>query len=134
MPPANAVRGASGTPAPTGHEGYVPVAFVRTGRTKTQRASGMRRLEEATRRYLAGESYTGQEPGITAVDYCQAVPVVVTELERIPADPDGAVGKVWRGPGAMRMSAGRWERPGTTPTASACTPCRGRRPTGVKKV
>ncbi|MFJ3083340.1 hypothetical protein ACIPJG_26765 [Streptomyces halstedii] len=59
----------------------------------------MRRLEEAARRYLAGKSYPGQEPGITAVDYCQAVPVVVTELERIPADPDGAVGKVWRGLG-----------------------------------
>ncbi|MCW8220423.1 hypothetical protein [Streptomyces griseolus] len=134
MPPAKAVRGASGTPALTGHEGYVPVAFVFAGRTKARRASGMRRLEEAARRYLAGESYTGQEPGITAVDYCQAVPVVVTELERIPADPDGAVGKVWRGPGAMRMSAGRWERPGTTPTASACTRATEGGPPGSKGV
>ncbi|SCE15550.1 hypothetical protein GA0115241_1101147 [Streptomyces sp. DpondAA-D4] len=59
----------------------------------------MWRLEEAARRYPAGEPYSGQEPVITAVDYCQAVPVVVTELERIPADPDGAVGKGRRGLG-----------------------------------
>ncbi|KDQ71440.1 hypothetical protein AB0K62_21925 [Streptomyces halstedii] len=100
MPPANEVRGASGTPAPTGHESYVPVAFVFTGRTKARRASGMRRLEEAARRCPAGESYSGQEPVITAVDYCQAVPVVVTELERIPADPGRG-----RGEGVARARA-----------------------------
>ncbi|MEU9189453.1 replication-relaxation family protein [Streptomyces sp. NPDC048484] len=78
----------------TGHEGYVPVAFVFTGKTKAQRASRMRRLEQAARSYFAGTTYAGG--GITAVDYHQAVPVVVTELERITADPDGAAGKVWR--------------------------------------
>ncbi|MBB6439858.1 replication-relaxation family protein [Streptomyces candidus] len=80
----------------TGHEGYVPLAFVFTGKTKAQRASRMRRLEEAARRYFAGEPYSGRASGITAVDYHQAVPVVVTELERITADAEGAAGKVWR--------------------------------------
>ncbi|WP_258047145.1 replication-relaxation family protein [Streptomyces sp. SM13] len=77
-----------------GHEGYVPLAFVFTGKTKAQRASRMRRLEQAARSCFGGTEYAGG--GITAVDYNQAVPVVVTELERIMADPDGAAGKVWR--------------------------------------
>ncbi|GAA2966735.1 hypothetical protein [Streptomyces enissocaesilis] len=80
----------------TGREGYVPLAFVFTGKTEAQRASRMRRLEEAARRYFAGEPYSGRASGITAVDYHQAVPVVVTELERITADAEGAAGKVWR--------------------------------------
>ncbi|MEU5163850.1 replication-relaxation family protein [Streptomyces sp. NPDC020875] len=80
----------------TGHEGYVPVAFVFTGKTAAQRESRMRRLEQAARRYFAGTPYPGSGEGITAVDYHQAVPVVVTELERITADPAGAAGKVWR--------------------------------------
>lgn len=78
----------------TGREGYVPVAFVFTGKTKAQRASRMRRLEQATRSYFAGTKYAGAD--ITAVNYHQAVPVVVTELERITADPAGVAGKVWR--------------------------------------
>ncbi|MFB7531434.1 hypothetical protein ACFC0C_24940 [Streptomyces sp. NPDC056178] len=80
----------------TSHEGYVPVAFVFTGKTKAQRENRIRRLEEDARRYFAGEPYSGRVSGITAVEYHQAVPVVVTELERITADPDGAAGKVWR--------------------------------------
>jgi hypothetical protein len=79
---------------PTGREGYVPVAFVFTGRTKAQRASRIRRLEQAARSHFAGTPYAGG--GITAVDYHQALPVVVTELERITADAEGAAGKVWR--------------------------------------
>ncbi|OEJ21752.1 hypothetical protein AS594_39845 [Streptomyces agglomeratus] len=86
----------------TGHEGYVPLAFVFTGKTKAQRASKMRRLEQAARSYFAGTQYPGA--GITAVDYHQAVPVVVTELERITADPDGAAGKVWR-----RLGRDEWQ-------------------------
>ncbi|MFE3144385.1 replication-relaxation family protein [Streptomyces scopuliridis] len=86
----------------TGQEGYVPVAFVFTGKTKAQRASRMRRLEQAARPYFAGTKYPGG--GITAVDYHQAVPVVVTELERITADPDGAAGKVWR-----RLGRDEWQ-------------------------
>ncbi|GGU67230.1 hypothetical protein GCM10010274_64650 [Streptomyces lavendofoliae] len=86
----------------TGREGYVPVAFVFTGKTKAQRASRMRRLEQDARTYFAGTEYAGG--GITAVDYHQAVPVVVTELERITADPDGAAGKVWR-----RLGRNEWQ-------------------------
>ncbi|MFB7554009.1 replication-relaxation family protein [Streptomyces sp. NPDC056154] len=80
----------------TGHEGYVPVAFVFTGKPKAQRESRIRRLEQSGRRYFAGKPYAGSASGITAIDYHRAVPVVVTELERITADPDGAAGKVWR--------------------------------------
>ncbi|MGW3561097.1 hypothetical protein ACWDNT_27810 [Streptomyces sp. NPDC000963] len=88
----------------TGHEGYVPVAFVFTGKTAAQRESRMQRLEQAGRRYFAGEPYPGRGAGITAVDYHQAVPVVVTELERITADPAGAAGKVWR-----RLGREEWQ-------------------------
>ncbi|MFH8295369.1 hypothetical protein [Streptomyces sp. NPDC018059] len=37
-------------------------------------------------------------------DYHQAVPVVVTELERITAGPTGAAGKVWR-----RLGRDEWQ-------------------------
>ncbi|MDX3328208.1 MULTISPECIES: replication-relaxation family protein [Streptomyces] len=57
----------------TGREGYVPVAFVFTGRTKAQRASRMPRLEQAARSYFAGTQYAGGD--ITAVDFHQALPV-----------------------------------------------------------
>ncbi|MFI5945528.1 replication-relaxation family protein [Streptomyces uncialis] len=86
----------------TGREGYVPVAFVFTGKTAAQRASRMRRLEHAARRYFAGTPYPWA--GFTAVDYHQAVPVVVTELERITADPAGAAGRVWR-----RLGREEWQ-------------------------
>ncbi|MGA5499416.1 replication-relaxation family protein [Streptomyces cinereoruber] len=85
-------------------EGYVPVAFVFTGKTAEQRESRMQRLEQAGRRYFAGEPYPGQGERITAVDYHQAVPVVVTELERITADPAGTAGKVWR-----RLGREEWQ-------------------------
>ncbi|MFI0742737.1 replication-relaxation family protein [Streptomyces sp. NPDC021100] len=88
----------------TGREGYVPVAFVFTGKTAAQRESRILRLEQATRRYFAGEPYPGLGAGITAVDYHQAVPVVVTELERITADPAGAAGAVWR-----RLGRDEWQ-------------------------
>ncbi|MER5359742.1 replication-relaxation family protein [Streptomyces sp. NPDC002785] len=51
----------------TGREGCVPVAFVFTGKTTAQRASRMRRLEQAARRYFAGAAYPGAQ--FTAVDY-----------------------------------------------------------------
>ncbi|MEU7649936.1 replication-relaxation family protein [Streptomyces huasconensis] len=86
----------------TGREGYVPVAFVFTGKTAAQRASRMRRLEQAARRYFEGTPYPWA--GFTAVDYHQAVPVVVTELERITADPAGAAGRVWR-----RLGRKEWQ-------------------------
>ncbi|MET9483610.1 replication-relaxation family protein [Streptomyces sp. NPDC006638] len=86
----------------TGREGYVPVAFVFTGKTAAQRESRMRRLEQAARRYFAGTPYPWA--GFTAVDYHQALPVVVTELERITADPAGAAGRVWR-----RLGREEWQ-------------------------
>lgn len=86
----------------TGREGYVPVAFVFTGKTAAQRASRMRRLEQDARCYFAGTPYPWA--GFTAVDYHQAVPVVVTELERITADPAGAAGRVWR-----RLGREEWQ-------------------------
>ncbi|WP_371095120.1 replication-relaxation family protein [Streptomyces sanglieri] len=89
---------------PTGREGYVPLAFVFTGKTDAQRESRIRRLEKAARTYFAGEPYPGRGAGITAVDYHQAVPVVVTELERITADPAGAAGNVWR-----RLGRDEWQ-------------------------
>lgn len=88
----------------TGREGYVPVAFVFTAKTAAQRESRMRRLEQAAGTYFAGEPYPGRGAGITAVDYHRAVPVVVTELERITADPAGAAGKVWR-----RLGRDEWQ-------------------------
>ncbi|WP_381560884.1 hypothetical protein [Streptomyces eurythermus] len=75
----------------------MPLAFVFTGKTAAQRASRIQRLEQAARRYFAGTPYAGA--GITAVDHHQAVPVAVTELEQITADPEGAAGMVWRGLG-----------------------------------
>ncbi|MFF6835207.1 replication-relaxation family protein [Streptomyces sp. NPDC012438] len=86
----------------TSREGYVPVAFVFTGKTAEQRESRMQRLEQAARRYFAGAPYPWA--GFTAVDHHQAVPVVVTELERITADPAGAAGKVWR-----RLGRKEWQ-------------------------
>ncbi|MBT2440073.1 hypothetical protein J7E93_08050 [Streptomyces sp. ISL-36] len=88
----------------TGREGYVPVAFVFTGKTAAQRESRMRRLEQAARAYSGGTPYAGRSAGITAVDYHQAVPVVVTELEGITADPAGAAGAVWR-----RLGRDEWQ-------------------------
>lgn len=88
----------------TGREGYVPLAFVFTGRTAAQRESRMRRLEQAARPYFAGTRYRGRGRGVTAVNYHQAVPVVVTELERITADPSGAAGAVWR-----RLGREQWQ-------------------------
>ncbi|WP_435609606.1 replication-relaxation family protein [Streptomyces sp. C10-9-1] len=86
----------------TGREGLVPVAFVFTGKTEAQRESRMQRLEQRARRYFAGTPYPWA--GFTAVDYHQAVPVVVTELERITADPAGAAGRVWR-----RLGRQEWQ-------------------------
>ncbi|MFF8919115.1 MFS transporter [Streptomyces sp. NPDC015032] len=86
----------------TGREGYVPVAFVFTGRTAAQRESRIERLEQAARAYFAGTPHRGES--YTAVDYHQAVPVVVTELERITADPAGSAGAVWR-----RLGRDEWQ-------------------------
>ncbi|WP_327233639.1 hypothetical protein OG349_06310 [Streptomyces sp. NBC_01317] len=61
------------------------MAFVFTGKTEAQRASRMPRLEQSARRYFAGAADRGAQ--FRAVDFHQAVPVVVTELERITDEP-----------------------------------------------
>jgi hypothetical protein len=90
----------------------VPVAFVCTGRTvAAQRESRTPRLEQAAGACSVG---TLTEAGITAVDCHQAVPVVVTEPERITAGPAGAAGAVWRGLGrdGWQTSAEARDNPG----------------------
>ncbi|GAA4803239.1 hypothetical protein [Streptomyces ziwulingensis] len=69
--------------------------------TAAQRASRMKRLEQAARTCFAGEPCPGCCEGITAVDHHQAVPVVFTELERITADPERG-----RGEGVAQARAG----------------------------
>ncbi|QLJ02751.1 hypothetical protein HZZ00_18150 [Streptomyces sp. NEAU-sy36] len=50
----------------TGREGYVPVAYVCTGKTSAQRENRMRCLEQGARRYFAGTPYP--RAGFTSVD------------------------------------------------------------------
>lgn len=78
----------------TGREGYPPLAFVFTGATPAQRASRIRRLTEGAWPFCAGRYYSRADDDITAVDYHQAVPVVVTELEQL--DAHGAGAPVWK--------------------------------------
>ncbi|MEU0992253.1 replication-relaxation family protein [Streptomyces sp. NPDC005953] len=69
---------------PTGREGLVPVAFVFADTTTAKVANTVALLEEAGRRYWAPRRYdTLYEKAITARDYRQAVPVVVTTLEQL---------------------------------------------------
>lgn len=48
--------------------------------------------------------YRGRGAGITAVDYHQAAPAVVTEAELVTADPVAAAGAVWRRLGCDDLS------------------------------
>lgn len=80
---------------PTGREGLVPVAFVFADTTTAKVANTVAVLEEAGRRYWAPRRYdTLYEKAITARDYRQAVPVVVTTLEQL--QEHGADAAVWR--------------------------------------
>jgi hypothetical protein len=79
---------------PTGREGLVPVAFVFADTTETKVANTVAVLEEAGRRYWAPRRYQTLHRGITAKDYGQAVPVVVTTLEQLLEHGAGAA--VWR--------------------------------------
>ncbi|MEU9321998.1 replication-relaxation family protein [Streptomyces sp. NPDC048295] len=80
---------------PTGREGLVPLAFVFADTTEAKVANTIAVLEEAGRRYWAPRRYrTLYEKAITARDYSQAVPVVVTTLEQLQEHGAGAV--VWR--------------------------------------
>jgi hypothetical protein len=80
---------------PTGREGLVPVAFVFADTTEAKVANTVAVLEKAGRRYWAPRWYdTLYEKAVTARDYRQAVPVVVTTLEQL--QEHGAGAPVWR--------------------------------------
>ncbi|MFF8104415.1 hypothetical protein ACF07S_32770 [Streptomyces sp. NPDC016640] len=81
---------------PTGREGLVPVAFVFADTTEAKVANTVAVLEEAGRRYWAPRRYRNlYREAITAKDYSQAVPVVVTTLEQLQEE-HGADAAVWR--------------------------------------
>jgi hypothetical protein len=80
---------------PTGREGLVPVAFVFADTTEAKVSNTVAVLEEAGRRYWAPRRYDTLYPkAVTARDYRQAVPVVVTTLEQLQEHGAGAA--VWR--------------------------------------
>ncbi|MFF3342986.1 hypothetical protein [Streptomyces flavidovirens] len=79
---------------PTGREGLPPLAFVFADTTDAKVANTVAVLEEDGRRYWAPRRYDTYHRGITARDYSQAVPVVVTTLEQL--QEDGADAAVWR--------------------------------------
>lgn len=80
---------------PTGREGLVPVAFVFADTTTAKVANTVAVLEEAGRPYWAPRRYDTLYPkAVTARDYRQAVPVVVTTLEQL--QEHGADTAVWR--------------------------------------
>jgi protein involved in plasmid replication-relaxation len=80
---------------PTGREGLVPLAFVFADTAEAKVDNAVAALEEAGRRYWAPRRYDSlYEKAITARDYRQAVPVVVTTLEQL--QEHGADAAVWR--------------------------------------
>ncbi|MFD5662619.1 hypothetical protein [Streptomyces hirsutus] len=72
----------------------VPLAFVFADTTAVKVTDTVAVLEEAGRRYWAPRRYRTIHQGITARDYGQAVPVVVTTLEQLTEHGAGAA--VWR--------------------------------------
>jgi hypothetical protein len=79
---------------PTGREGLVPLAFVFADTTEAKVDNTVKVIEKAGRRYWAPRPYETYHRGITARDYGQAVPVVVTTLEQLAEH--GADAAVWR--------------------------------------
>ncbi|MFJ8650650.1 replication-relaxation family protein [Streptomyces sp. NPDC093546] len=80
---------------PTGREGLVPLAFVFADTTEAKVTNTVAMLEDAGRRYWAPRRYESYyREAITAKDYSQAVPVVVTTLEQLTEH--GADAAVWR--------------------------------------
>ncbi|AEY86838.1 hypothetical protein SHJG_8851 [Streptomyces hygroscopicus subsp. jinggangensis 5008] len=80
---------------PTGREGLVPLAFVFADTTAAKVDNTVKVIEEAGRSYWAPCRYeTYYQQAITAKDYSQAVPVVVTTLEQL--QEHGADAAVWR--------------------------------------
>ena len=61
----------------------VPVAFVFADTIEAKVANTVAVLEEAGRRYWSPRRFPTLHRGITAKDYGQAVPVVVTTLEQL---------------------------------------------------
>ncbi|MEU4878725.1 hypothetical protein [Streptomyces sp. NPDC021608] len=72
----------------------MPVAFVFADTTTAKVANTVAVLAEAGRRYWAPRRYDSYYQGITAKDYGQALPVVVTTLEQL--QEHGADAAVWR--------------------------------------
>ncbi|WP_233436199.1 replication-relaxation family protein [Streptomyces anulatus] len=80
---------------PTGREGLVPLAFVFADTTEAKVDNTVQVLKEAGRRYWAPRRYESYyRKAITAKDYSQAVPVVITTLEQL--QEHGADAAVWR--------------------------------------
>nr|WP_011116862.1 hypothetical protein [Streptomyces violaceoruber]AAO50107.1 hypothetical protein [Streptomyces violaceoruber] len=80
---------------PTGREGLVPLAFVFADTTEAKVANTVAVLEEDGRRYWAPRRYDSlYAKAVTALDYRQAVPVVITTLEQL--QEHGADAAVWR--------------------------------------
>ncbi|MFE2631499.1 hypothetical protein ACFXDP_26780 [Streptomyces sp. NPDC059374] len=82
------------------------MAFVFADTTEAKAAHTVAVLEEAGRRCWAPRRYRTVHRGITAKDYGQAVPVVVTTLEQL--QEHGADAAVWRRlgrPGEQTLTA-----------------------------
>ncbi|MFF5881005.1 hypothetical protein ACIQ9M_34225 [Streptomyces californicus] len=80
---------------PTGREGLVPLAFVFADTTTAKVANTVAVLEKDGRRYWAPRRYDPlYAKTVTALDYRQAVPVVITTLEQLTEHGAGAA--VWR--------------------------------------
>ncbi|MEU3603671.1 replication-relaxation family protein [Streptomyces sp. NPDC006798] len=80
---------------PTGREGLVPVAFVFADTTEAKVDNTVTVLEEYGRRHWMPSRYGSlYRDAITALDYHQAVPVLVTTLEKL--QEHGADAAVWR--------------------------------------
>ncbi|WP_251020319.1 hypothetical protein [Streptomyces sp. ISL-98] len=79
---------------PTNREGTPPLAFVFADTTPTKVANTVQVLQKAGRRYWTSRRFDVYQRGITARDYSQAVPVVLTTLEQLREH--GADAAVWR--------------------------------------
>lgn len=79
---------------PTDREGLPLVAFVFADTTEAKVANTLAVLGESGRRYWASRRYESYHRGIAALDYGQAVPVVITTLEQL--QEHGADAEVWR--------------------------------------
>ncbi|WP_234310689.1 MULTISPECIES: replication-relaxation family protein [unclassified Streptomyces] len=79
----------------TGREGLVPLAFVFADTTTAKVVNTVAVLEKDGRRYWAPRRYDPlYAKSVTALDYRQAVPVVITTLEQLTEHGAGAA--VWR--------------------------------------